>query len=701
MKTLARVTLGALLVTLLLSCRAKERELSANATYDGAPVIVISIDTLRADHLPAYGYTGVTTPNLDALRRDSILFTSAWSHVPLTLPSHTTLLTGKLPADNGVRDNLGYRLAATNGTSLPEVLHARGYATGAAVSAYVLRGETGLRALFDSYDDGIAFQRGVVLGRIERPGAETIAIAKQWIAQHRSRPFFYFVHLFEPHTPYEPPEPYRSAFPNPYDGEIAHADALVGSLLDDLKSSGIYDRAIIVLLSDHGEGLGDHGEDEHGVFLYREAIHVPLMIKLPKGGPANTTIDAPAGLIDILPTIASLTGSRVPPNLRGAVLTYALPSRRIFSESMYARLHLGWSDLRSLVDREHHFIDAPKPELYRMSDAPEKKNILESERRVYASFRKDVDQYPRTLQAPGSVSAEERKKMIALGYLTGAANQTGPLPDPKEHIAELALFNEATSLIASHEYERAIESLRALLQKNPKFSDALYQLALAYEATQQFEKAAATYRELLRTNPSMTEQVAIALGAIYLNLGRYDDAKAHVELALSQNPGGAHLLLGRIALARKRFDEAAREARAAAGDAHYSHDAVLLEAEVLTKQGRHAEALAVLDAAKSRGTFRNLELERANLLMHLGRTDDAIAAFREEIRLFPDNRDAYEHLAAVYLLLQRPADAESVFQSLVAAIPQRSSYILAAETFEQLGQRSAGAEWRRRAAAAP
>ena len=221
------VSIGIATLVLLTACRrAAEAKLPAIGEFPAAPVIIISIDTLRADHLPVFGYKAVETPNIDALRNDGILFTSAWSQVPLTLPSHVSLLTGMLPAESGVRDNIGYKIAA-RGTSLPELLHANGYATGAAVSAYVLRGETGLRSLFDDYDDKIAFQPGAYLGQAQRPGSQTAAVAERWIDAHKSKPFFFLLHLFEPHTPYAPVEPYRSRFANPYDGEIATADAIV------------------------------------------------------------------------------------------------------------------------------------------------------------------------------------------------------------------------------------------------------------------------------------------------------------------------------------------------------------------------------------------------------------------------------------------------------------------------------------------
>jgi arylsulfatase A-like enzyme len=267
MKSFAMKRAGAAAVALVLmdvfgaGCRRAER-------FPGAPVVLISIDTLRADHLPAYGYKGVETPALDALRRDSILFENAISHVPLTLPSHTTILTGLLPFGSGVRDNVGFTLKPEVET-LPGLLRSHGYATGAAVSSVVLARSSGIASSFDFYDDAMeSVAPGESIGEIQRSGFETERLSEKWLASASARPFFFFLHLYEPHTPYEPPEPFKSRYAaSPYDGEIATADDIVGKFVAFLKSQGAYDRSVIVLLSDHGEGLGQHGEDEHGVLL--------------------------------------------------------------------------------------------------------------------------------------------------------------------------------------------------------------------------------------------------------------------------------------------------------------------------------------------------------------------------------------------------------------------------------------------------
>src|SRR5712691_5368217 len=397
-------------------------------TYRNAPVIIISIDTVRADHLPMFGYRAVETPSLDAFRNDAVLFRNAYSHVPLTLPSHTSILTGLLPPQNGVRNNIGYVLDAKIAT-IPSFLKQQGYETGAAVSAFVLRGSTWLARSFDFYEDSIANRPDVATGSLQRSGRVTAQIATRWIEPRAPRRFFFLFHIFEPHSPYEPEEPFRSRYANAYDGEIATADAIVGEFLADLKRRGIYERAIIFVLSDHGEGLNQHGEPEHGIFVYREEIHVPLLVKLPGNAAHGTTIDAPVALVDLFPTIAELIGVKAPDKLSGrSLFAHADGHRRIYSESLYPRIHLGWSELRSLADAQHHFIQAPKPELYDMRrDPDEKTNVISEDRRTYAQMRDELSRYTDKAALPTHVDPEEAKKLAALGYLSSTAPSTGEI----------------------------------------------------------------------------------------------------------------------------------------------------------------------------------------------------------------------------------------------------------------------------------
>jgi arylsulfatase A-like enzyme len=271
-------------------------------------VVLISIDTLRADHLRLHG-GAVAAPHIESLAGDGSLYRSAFAHSPQTLPSHASMLTGLLPFQHGARDNVGFTL--TQGvTTLAERLKRTGYATGAAVSSYILRKETGLDRGFDHYESAFDVGAGpeVTIAQVQRAGDETLKIARDWIAKHEGGPLFFFLHLYEPHTPYEPPSPYREQYAHPYDAEIAYSDALVGNFLDFLKARGLYEPALIVLTSDHGEGLGDHGEQEHGIFLYQGVARVPLVVKWPGNQRAGTRVSAAVQLIDLAPTIAAVTG---------------------------------------------------------------------------------------------------------------------------------------------------------------------------------------------------------------------------------------------------------------------------------------------------------------------------------------------------------------------------------------------------------
>ncbi len=385
------------------SCRARSRP--AEIAFPGAPVVLISIDTLRADHLPAYGYAGVETPALDRFRRDAILFRNAFSPCPMTLPSHVTMLTGLLPPEHGVRTNVGFEVKAVD--SLPARLRARGYATGAAVSAYVLRRETGLGALFDWYDDAIDPGPGAAFADYQRPGDVAASLVSDWIAARGAPPFFAFLHLYEPHVPYEPPEPFRSRYAEkPYDGEIAAADAIVGRFLDRLRASGLYDGALVIVTSDHGEGLGDHGEAQHSILLYVEDIRVPLLVKLPGAARAGTTVDAPAQLADILPTVMEVVGGGAPGG-KGTSLLHidGAPARTLYAETLYPRLQLGWSELRSLTDARAHYIAGPRPELFDLaSDPRETRDLVGAQGTRAAALQRALDaSFPLRLSAPAAV----------------------------------------------------------------------------------------------------------------------------------------------------------------------------------------------------------------------------------------------------------------------------------------------------------
>jgi len=685
MKRRAAVVLT--LVAIVASCKRREGA-STTHVYKDAPVIIISIDTLRADHLPAYGYKNVDTPNIDRFRRDATLFENAYSHVPLTLPSHISMLTGALPPDNGVRNNIGYAFDAAKHETIPSLLHKNGYTTGAAISAYVLRGSTGIRDAFEFYDDAVEVRGGEAQGELQRAGESTAAIAERWIGEQRDHPFFFLLHLFEPHSPYTPPEPFKSRYALPYDGEIAAADAIVGQFIDDLKSKKIYDRAIIVLMSDHGEGLDEHGESEHGIFLYREALHVPLMVKLPNGDQANRSISQPVGLIDIFPTIAALTTGVTPPTLRGQSLFTPAAHRALYAETLYPRIHLGWSDLRSLIDDAHHFIKAPRPELYDFAHDPvERENILERERRTYAAMRQQLDAYGSEMQAPSNIDPEEAKKLAALGYLSSTSQSTGPLLDPKDRIGDIESMRAAALRENGGDVAGAIGDYKRILASNPNFADAWMKLARAQVSVGDYEAAIESYKRSIQVAPMLAGGNAIQIASLSLNLGRVDDAEKNAHLGEKTNPIDAHVLLGRVAMSRRDYARAESEARAALAVQNDDPNAQVLLAQVLTEQHRFDDAMRVLDALAPREAKQPVALAdfvRGDLLARTGHPEQAEAAFKKEIAQFPAELQAYANLTALLWFEGRRDEARQTLAMMVQKNPRADARKLAAKTMADL-----------------
>jgi len=707
-RTIAVVSL--LAVFLSQGCGRKNVDEKNVHLAPGTPVIFISVDTLRADHLPAYGYGGVQTPNIDELRKESVLYENAYSHCPLTLPSHLSILTGELPQQHGVRNNIGYRFDPAAHPALPALLKNAGYRTGASVSAYVLRGSTGIAGAFDFYDDRIPSQGGVAVGQLQRPGNITEGVAEEWITTAGASPFFFMLHLFEPHSPYDPPPPFRGKYPLAYDGEIAAADAIVGKFITFLKARGIYERAVIVFFSDHGEGLNDHGEEEHGILLYREVLHVPLLLKLPNGQFGGSSVSSVVQLTDIVPTITRLLKVKGSASARGVSLLTATDGRtprRVYSETIFPRVHLGWSDLKSLIDEHFQLIKAPRPELYDLAADPgEKKNVLDSNRRTYASMTKDLAAYEVAIMPPARISPEEAAKLAALGYIGNTTDAgSGPLPDPKDHLGEINLMRDGTKAFANHDYDAAVRDFREVVAKNPRFTDGWNKLGSTYQELGRNEEALTAYKQALTIAPELSGEYAISIGYLLVKMKRLDEAEAHARLAEGANRAAAELLKGWIAEARKDARSAEEHARTAMADPNYHDSAAVFLARVLAETGREQEALSVLApieaAAVSAGrTVESLQMVKGSALARLDRADEAQRAFEAEVTAFPANLEAYSNLAVIFMIEGRRDDARDVMNRMVIANPSARAFGIASSTFKAFGDQPAAAEFAGRASSA-
>ncbi len=658
------------------ACRKPEAELRGISKQ--GPIVLVSIDTLRSDRLPAYGYQRVETPAIDRLAREGIVVMHAYSQVPLTLPSHGVIFSGLLPGTLGVRDNLGYRLQPERHTWLPRILQKAGFATGGAASAYVLRRETGMASGFDFYDAAIELRAGASLGASQRSCQLTWQRARSWLDRVADSRFFLFLHFYEPHTPYAAPEPFASRYRDrPYDGEIAAADACLGELLSWLERQKLYERSTILLLSDHGEMLGEHGEQEHGILLHRASLQVPWILKLPKQQRAGTRLSDPAALTDVTPTVLELVGLEASAELAGHSIFGKRDPQRIrgiFAESYYPRLHLGWSEQFSLIRFPFHLIEGPDPELYDLvSDPAEEQNRLESLRREYARLRDELRTVKVPLNPPAAEDAETRAQLAALGYLGGStATPSGPLPNPKTRIGSLADFGRAVRAVADQEYALAAELCDRLVRDNPYMIDAWENLGISLQRLGEPERALAAYQKALELSGG-SGHLAIGAGYVLLDLGRFEEALQHAELARNSSPVAAVTLQAAVARARGDLEGAEREARRALELRGARVGPLLLLGEILRDRGQLEAASALAEEAfvelKNSGPearHPGLYLLRGDLLARKGELEAAVQAFEQEIQAFPGDPQAYTRLAGLLAAAGRPDIAHQVLASMVS-----------------------------------
>ncbi len=682
------------LAAVLAACGGAPQDEASGTSFTDAPIVVVSIDTLRSDRLGVYGYDRAETPAIDAFARDAILYERAYAHCPLTLPSHSSLFTGLLPTEHGVRDNMGYRLASAEVPFLPRLLKERGYKTGGAVSAYILRRDTGIGDAFDFYEDSFNLRTGAALGENQRPGGETVRRAVEWLETVGAGPFFFFLHLYDPHTPYEPPEPYASRHAGSlYDGEVAATDAIFGDFVANLKRLGIYERATVVLLSDHGEGLSEHGEAEHGILLYRESIQVPLILKLPGSRHAGRRVARPAQLLDVYPTLAKLAGEDVEKTTLLDLLGEEAPERTIYAETYYPRLHLGWSELTSLVDGDLYLIDGPDPELYDLAEDPgQTRNVLRERRGEYARLRDELAGLRRELEAPAAVDAETRQRLEALGYLaTSAGAVEGPLPDPKSQIHLLAELVKATRLQNERRYAEAIELFEQVVAENPNMADAWENLGLCRHHLGRYEESLAAFERALEVSQG-ADHVALGAARLLLEMERFDDALAHAQLAIATNPAAAHLVLARVALAQKDFETAEAEARSSLAARSNAVPPYLVLALAAGGRDDDEAALAHVKQAEEIQARRQedepaagLYFVKGDVLARLGRSTEAGEAFLAEIRVTPEDPRPYCRLSLLYALEGRSQEAVGILRRMVEVTPTPAVYAAAVETLRVLG----------------
>jgi arylsulfatase A-like enzyme/tetratricopeptide (TPR) repeat protein len=723
-------------------------------------VILITVDTLRADKVGCYGDPRVKTPTMDAFAARGVRFERCFSQTPLTLPSHTTIMTGTLPLYHGVRDNGGF-VVPSELVTLAEAYKQKGYDTAAFVAAYVLDSRWGLNQGFDTYFDKFDLSRfeRIGLGEIQRPANEVIDEALGWLDQKKNGKFFAWIHLYDPHTPYAPPEPFKSEYPqNPYLGEIAFADSELGRLWDYLERNGLRDKLFLVFASDHGESLGEHEETTHGFFIYQASLHVPLIVVTPFRKLQGVTSPQTVVLADIMPTLLEMSGIAVPAQVQGRSLVPsffrpgAAGDRLAYSESFYPRYHFGWSDLRSVQDARYKLILAPVPELYDLERDPgETKNLVYLEKKVFEDLSARAKAFTEDAGRNGlkvdvsKIDEETREKLAALGY-TGSFTDSSKLEgkvlaDPKDKILVFNRLAKARESGFGGAPEEGIEAIRSIIAEDPGISDAYFALGNIYSRMKRFREAYEAFQKSLDLKPDDSfavinianslqalgrseeaekfvldylakgledPQLYFLLGNIRVRRGDPDGAVAYFEKCLAANPqsASAHNAIAAICLNNDRLDEAEAHLKAAAALSPRLMSLRYNLAQLYEKRNRYPEAVdfylqEIRDSPKSYRALFNLS--RVYRLM--GREDEEAGALRKTIEANPEFPLAYFHLARI--LLRRGGDYQEAIALAKKGIELRPSatelplgYFLLADLYNRVGNNPLSEENARKGQAA-
>ncbi len=644
-----------------------------SAGEDRRSLLLITMDTLRADYLSCNGSEIVETPNLDRLAENGVNFTRARTPIPLTLPAHASILTGSYPPVHGVRDNGTYRLPGGELT-LAEILEERGYETAAFIGAFVLDGRFGLGQGFDLYDDQIAGDVSMLENlEAERDADAVVAAFSEWLDGYDGdKPFFAWVHLYDPHAPYVPPEPYRSRYAaDLYAGEVAFADAAVGKLVTGLRSRKIFDSTLVAVVGDHGEGLGEHGEQTHSVLIYNSTLHVPMLLHAPGLIPRGKEVSHLVRVIDLAPTLLDYLG--IAPSLgQGTSLRPLVENGSIgdeltaYSESLYPRLNLGWSELRAIESGKYRFILAPREELYDLSEDPgETVNRVDSLPEVAVELRRRLEKTIEPAESSDDsvrrpIDAETQAMLESLGYLSTAGSSVKPggaSVDPKDKMEIWNQIQFGLFLFGRGNYVGALDILTKAAASESNMPILYANIGSCYMRLEQHSEAERVYRQALERGIDSAD-FHVNLGVIYYRRGDLEEAEQELQtaIALKEHNVPAHYRLGDVYRADKRYPKAVEHYRRALEiNPHYIYASNGL-GMALAMQGKSAEALqtfreVVQDNPEGARGYINLAIQ----LERMKRNEEALEAYQKFMSLADEEEFARERqrAAAAIEKLQR------------------------------------------------
>jgi len=659
------VLLGALAYVLVSRFGKGAVDLAAASSHN---VLLITLDTTRADHLGCYGYEKARTPRLDGLARDGVRFARAYAPAPLTLPAHTSIMSGLYPVAHGVRNN-GHELAPGIRT-LAEILKAHGYSTSAFISSFTVDSRFGIDRGFDVYDDTFRAKEPLKSVSAERRAEETFARFSRWLADIGSNRFFAWVHYFDPHLPYEPPPPYREGSPDrPYDGEIAYMDHYVGAVLDRLAERGILDKTLVVVAGDHGEGLGDKVETGHGVFLYEETLRIPLVFYDRAVFRRAQVVESAVRLVDVAPTILDMIGLKAEAaGMQGQSLVPWIRGKTekdldCLIETFYPRENFGWSELVGLVSDRWKFIHSPRSELFDLRADPGERNNLfgasadkagELAKRLQREILR-LSSGPGVPEGPSSVKVEDRERLRSLGYVNLAPATPGEVaPDPKDRIGLLKLVMKAQALEFDGKFLEAELAFRDILKNIPDSPEVYIALAESQERQKMFDRAIETLDQGIARLPN-SEMILVRLGHTYLVSGKPGEALGTMDRVLPINPRNV--------------------------------DALTIRAGILDAMGRKDEARECYKLAL-RVEPENLYL-RMSLASNLaggGLLQEAIAIYEGLIADFPEEQAFYQYDGIAHSYLGEYDQAISRLLQGLAIRPTAVGYFNLAVAYEKSGR---------------
>lgn len=662
----------ALLLLLVLIFRGRKQAGYQPDRIASANILLLTLDTTRADHLGCYGYREARTPNLDRLAREGVRFASAYCPAPLTLPSHTTILTGLEPFRHGVRNN-GHYLPAEVKT-VTETLKARGYRTAAFVSSFSVDSRFGLDRGFEVYDDTFQADLPFKTMNAERRAADTFSRFARWLDQNYRGQFFCWVHFYDPHLPYDPPEPFSREFSDrPYDGEIAYMDVYVGRVLEILEEKGILGKTIIIVAGDHGEGLGDRVELGHGVFLYEETVRVPLIFWNKKVFTRPAVVEARVRLTDITPTILSWLRAEEEAaqmqghSLEGYFRRKESKNRETIIETFYPRENFGWSELIGIISGRWKFIQSPRPELFDLrSDPEERMNLFTTNQELAADLRQKLESILLGSSSTGAATRpEDLERLRSLGYLNLApARGQSSYPDPKEKLELLRLIQEAQAHEYQEKYDLAEQAYLKILEETPDSPASYVNLALACARQQKMDQAIAILNRGLERLPD-SEILLVRLGHTYAVSGKFLLALKTMERVLQLNPRNV--------------------------------DALTVSAGILDAAGRKEEAWALYRRTlEVEPESKTLRTSLAASLASAGKLAEAIEIYRKLIEDFPEDQSLYQFTGLAYSYLGDHDQAIFYLKQAVAITPTRSGYFNLAVACEKAGRTKDAVEYFRR-----